>query len=155
MYTQKSGKYTMKHRPGFGLIFVLFMLFLTACSRDGSTSSANASSGPQDVQVTLSDYRVDSSITTFTAGKPYRFIVSNNGQAIHEFMVMSPMSMGNTPMDQMDKTALTYISSIDPNQKKTVEYTFPSSSTTQTLEFSCHLSNHYELGMKLPVKVNK
>ncbi len=150
----------MKHRLGFGLMVMLFMLVLAACSRDGSTasgdtSSASASSGTQNVQVTLSEYKVASSATTFTAGTRYHFVVTNSGQTAHEFMVMQPMDMGNMPMDQMDKMALAHITNINPGQTQTINYTFPSSSTTQSLEFSCHLSGHYEQGMKLPIKVNK
>lgn len=150
----------MQHRLGFGLLFVLFMLVLAACSRDGSTasgstSSASSSSGPQDIQVTLSDYKVASSITTFTAGNRYHFAVTNSGRTAHEFMVMQPMDMGNMPMDQMDKMALAHITNINPGETQTIDYTFPSSSATQSLEFSCHLPGHYEQGMKLPLKVNK
>ena len=150
----------MKHRLGFGLLVMLFMLVLAACSRDGSTASSGTSStstasGTQNVQVTLSEYKVASSTTTFTAGTRYHFVVNNNGQAAHEFMVMQPMAMGNMPMGQMDKLALAHITNINPGQTQTIDYTFPSSSATQSLEFACHFSGHYEQGMKLPVKVNK
>jgi uncharacterized cupredoxin-like copper-binding protein len=136
------------------------MLVLAACSRDGSTassstSSANTASGAQNVQVALSDYKVASSTTTFTAGTQYHFVVTNNGQTAHEFMVMQPMSMGNMPMSQMDKMAFAHISNINPGQTQTINYTFPSSSASQSLELACHLPGHYEQGMKLPVKVNK
>ncbi len=145
----------MKHRLSIGLLFVFFILILSACSRDGSTASGSTSSGSQDVQVTLSEYKVVSSMITFTAGSRYHFVVTNSGQAAHEFMVMQPMDMGNMPMSQMDQMALTHITNINPGETQTIDYTFTPSNAGQSLEFSCHLPGHYEQGMKLPVTVKK
>ncbi len=150
----------MKHRFGFGFLVVLFMLVLAACSRDGSiastgTSAGSASSGSQNVQVTLSEYKVVSSTTTFTVETHYHFVVTNSGKTAHEFMVMQPMAMGNMPMNQMDKMALTHIPNINPGETQTIDYTFPASSAATSLEFSCHFPGHYEQGMKLPVTVKK
>lgn len=145
----------MKQRFVFGLFFVMLLFIVAACSREGTLAGSGSGTGPQDVQVSLADFKVSSSVTTFTAGAPYRFMVTNNGKVAHEFMAMSPMTMGNMPMDQMDKMAYTYIDIVNPGETKSVNYTFPSSATGKSIEFSCHLPGHYEAGMKLPVTVSK
>jgi hypothetical protein len=48
--------------------------------------------GCQEDQVTLSDKKVETSLTTFTAGMPYHFVVMNTGHIAHQFS-MIPMGM--------------------------------------------------------------
>jgi len=79
----------MKYRHGAGLLAMLSILVvvLAAC---GGTSTAP--SGSQEVQVTLSEYKITSSVTTFSPGTPYHFVVTNKGRIAHEFMMM-PMDI--------------------------------------------------------------
>jgi uncharacterized cupredoxin-like copper-binding protein len=108
------------------------------------------------VPVTLSDFKVSSSTTTFSAGTPYHFVVTNNGKTVHELMVLPSMEgMGSMSMDDMHKQSLAMIDSIAPGESKTVNITFPSSSVGSSLELACHLPGHYEAGMKLPITVSK
>ena len=143
----------LKQRCAFGLFFVLLLLVFVGCGRDGATTSSGSPNSTQNVQVTLTDFKVSSSMTTFSAGTPYHFVVKNDGKTAHEFMVMQPMAMGNMPMDQMDKMAYTSIDRLNPGETKSVDYTFASSTAGKSIEFSCHLSGHYEAGMKLPITV--
>jgi len=143
----------LKQRCAFGLFFVLLLLVFVGCGRDGTTTSSGSPTGTRDVQVTLTDFKVSSSMTTFSAGTPYHFVVKNEGKTAHEFMVMQPMAMGNMPMDQRDKMAYTFIDTLTPGETKSVDYTFSSSAAGKNIEFSCHLSGHYEAGMKLPITV--
>jgi len=130
-------------------ILSLMVLVLAAC---GGTSSGNSN----QVNVTLSDFKVQSSQTTFVPGQTYHFVVSNDGNTNHEFMVMPPMNTGMNDMQQMDKMALHYIRSdqLPSKASQSFDYTFPSSSAQQSLEFSCHLPGHYEAGMHLPISVH-
>jgi uncharacterized cupredoxin-like copper-binding protein len=143
----------LKQRCAFGLFFVLLLLVFVGCGRDGITTSSGSPTGTRDVQVTLTDFKVSSSMTTFSAGTPYHFVVKNDGKTAHEFMVMQPMAMGNMPMGQMDKMAYTSIGTLNPGEIKSVDYTFASSVAGKSIEFSCHLPGHYEAGMKLPITV--
>ena len=126
----------------------LIVLALAAC---GGTSSGNSN----QVNVSLSDFKVQSSQTTFVPGQTYHFVVTNDGNTNHEFMVMTPMNTDMNGMQQMDKMALYYISSdqLPSKASKSFDYTFPSSAAQQSLEFSCHLPGHYEAGMRLSITV--
>src|SRR5574340_1310680 len=67
-------------------VFVLLFagLVLSACS--GSSGSKKA----VDVTVTLTDFKFESSLTTFEQGVPYHFIVTNKGSVEHELAIMPP-----------------------------------------------------------------
>ncbi len=75
----------MKHRRLFGGILVLLLLLLAACSGAGGESTP---SGSRQVQVTETDFKITSSVTTFTAGTSYHFVITNAGRTAHEFMIM-------------------------------------------------------------------
>ena len=109
------------------------------------------------MQITETDFHIASSVTTFLPGKTYSFIVTNQGKAMHEFMIMpeSAASMSDMSMGSMDKSALASLGMIDPGQTQTLEYTFPTSAAGSHLEFACHFSGHYEAGMKLDVTVKR
>lgn len=130
----------MNHRVIPGLFGLLLTVLLAACG--GTTSS------PNQVNVTLSEFKIQSSQTNFTPGTTYHFVVTNNGHTSHEFMVMQPMS-ADMSMDQMDSMALYHIdaSQLPPGASKSFDYTFPASAAKQPLEFACHLPGHYEAGM--------
>ncbi|HYU75869.1 MAG TPA: hypothetical protein VEL31_24615 [Ktedonobacteraceae bacterium] len=139
----------MKYRVIFGSLLILLTIVLSACG--GSSSS----SGSQDVSVTLSDFKVSAPTTTFSAGTPYHFVVTNNGKMVHEFMILPPLAgMGSMSMDDLHNQSLVMIDSIAPGESKTVDVTFPSSSVGSSLELACHLPGHYEAGMKLPITVS-
>jgi uncharacterized cupredoxin-like copper-binding protein len=108
------------------------------------------------VNVSLSEFKIDASLTTFTPGKPYHFVLMNKGQTAHEFMIMpkSEGSMSGMPMGDMDKMAMAAVDNIAPGETKTLDYTFPSSAANSQPEFACYLLGHYEAGMKQEVRVN-
>lgn len=88
---------------------------------------------PVDVNVSLSEFKIDSSLTTFQAGVPYHFIVVNNGKIGHEINI-----------GQSAHAALAVGATV------TLDVTFGQQGP---LEFTCHLPAHYEAGMKLPVTI--
>jgi uncharacterized cupredoxin-like copper-binding protein len=107
------------------------------------------------VNVTLSDFKIASTVSTFTAGTLYHFVVTNSGKTAHEFMLMpSAMNMNGMSMGDMDKMALVHIQQFNPGETKTIDYTFASSTAGSHPEFACHLPGHYEAGMKLDVAVS-
>jgi uncharacterized cupredoxin-like copper-binding protein len=133
-------------------LFMLALLLLAACGgREDSTSSTSA----VQVQVKEADFTISSSVTSFTPGTSYHFVVTNNGATTHEFMIM-PKAEGNMsgmPMGKMDKMALASIDTINPGETKTLDYTFPSSAANSHPQFVCYLPGHYEAGMKQDVTV--
>ena len=131
----------MKLRLALGMVLMMFVVILAAC---GGTSSST----PNQVNVTLSEFTIQSAQTAFTAGTTYHFVVTNSGKTPHEFMVMPKgMNMGNMSMDEMHKAALAMIDNVAPGETKTVDYTFAQSTVGQQLELACHLPGHYEAGM--------
>jgi uncharacterized cupredoxin-like copper-binding protein len=112
-----------------------------------------------EVNVTLTEFGFESSVTEFRTGIPYRFVVTNVGAVNHEFMIMPPLSedqMGMAmDMHELDETALAMIEEDEllPGVTKSLEYTFTETAPSGTLEFACHTPGHYEAGMKLPITV--
>jgi uncharacterized cupredoxin-like copper-binding protein len=144
-----------------GAFFALLLLTLAACA--GSTSSRampgmsggmSASSGAsaQVVTVTLSDFKIEASQTTFKTGVPYRFVVTNSAKstANHEFVIVRPMTMA-----EMDKMTLHRIdaSQLPPGATQSFDLTFTNPAPAGQLECACHIGNHYQLGMHTPITV--
>jgi uncharacterized cupredoxin-like copper-binding protein len=135
----------------FWLALVLLTLAVTTGwgSRSGNT-----------VNVTLTEYKITASQTTFTTGVKYHFVVTNQGQGSHELMLMPPvngdMGMGSN-MGDLDKMALARVdeSHLPPGANQSFDYTFTDPAATGKLEFACHVGDHYEMGMRLPITVTK
>ncbi len=142
----------MKFRLVLGLFLVPFLLFLAAC---GSSTTSSGTQQGQTVQVTLSDNKVESSLTTFTAGMPYHFVITNMGHVAHQF-AMTPMGMDmeHMSLDEMHHSALFMYDSVAPGEIRTFDYTFAMSSTGRSFEFVCGTQGHYGAGMQLPFMVN-
>lgn len=119
-------------------------LALVACGSGGNS--------PTQVKVTLNDYEITSSTTTFQTGVPYHFVITNDGAVEHEFEVMPPDSSQLT-QEQVDSMRLAGIDSITPGQTATLDYTFSTAAPEGTLEFACHLPGHYDAGMHTSIVV--
>lgn len=132
------------------LVFVVALtLLLTACAGQRST----------EVKITLTEFSIESSITDFQVGVPYRFVVTNQGLVNHELMIMPPLEedMMGMDMHELDEMALAMIEEdeLTPGTTKSFDYTFAEPAPAGTLEFACHTPNHYEEGMKLPIVVKQ
>jgi uncharacterized cupredoxin-like copper-binding protein len=111
---------------------------------------------PIEVQITLTDFGIESALSTFEVGQPYHLVINNEGALNHELMVMEPMMGGmEMSMEEMDEMALAMIEEDDlpPGSTQTLDITFTEEDAAANLEFACHVSGHYEAGMKLPITV--
>lgn len=99
------------------------------------------------VTITLVDMKVSASQTTFAAGQPYTFVITNQGRSVHEFVIEQRGDV-DKPLQQGDQQA--EASNIAPGQTATMTWTFPAPGAHK---FSCHLPGHYEAGMTLYVDV--
>jgi len=150
----------VKYRFVVAFFLVTFMLVLAACGSSSTTSGSQQGqttpSGSQTVQVTLSDTKVDSSLTTFTAGMPYHFVVTNTGQVAHQF-VMKPMGMDMEHMsvDEMHHASLFMYDSVAPGETRMFDYTFAPSAAGQSFQFACYSLGHYETGMPFMVNTHQ
>ncbi len=123
----------------------LFLTIPLVAMANRTLAESSADSKPVDVTVTLSEYKFQSSLTTFSQGVPYRFIVMNAGRKEHEFAIM-PKGVSDT------SKALVEVDEDDlpPNTTVTRTFTF---NQTGDFEFACHVGHHYEKGMVLPIVV--
>jgi uncharacterized cupredoxin-like copper-binding protein len=140
----------MKHLPVVvrGTLFAALLLFVAACG-------GNTSASTQPVQITLTEFHIASSVTRFTPGVPYQFIITNKGKLAHEFMIMpkNEGDMSMMPMSQMDKLALAKVENIKPGTTVTLTYTFAQRAAGTHPQFACYYPGHYMAGMKLDVTV--
>jgi len=140
---------TMPRTAKLGLLLVLAMaVTLTACG-------GSASGGPQTVNVIEQEMSITSSVTAFTAGVSYHFVITNKGTMPHEFLIMAPTPDPST-VAQARQAALVTIASSDlpAGATKTVDFTFPKAVPDGSLEMACHLPGHYEAGMHLSITVH-
>lgn len=131
-------------------LMMVIVLGMAACG-----GTAKASHKSVDVQVTLNEFTIDSSITEFTVGVPYHFTITNNGASPHEFEIMPPVS-GQVSPEQIQQMELagTDKDQLPAGGSITLDYTFTQAYPSGTMEFSCHLPGHYESGMHTPIVVN-
>ena len=132
-------------------VIIATSLLLSAC---GPSKNPD---GSVNVEVTLTDFGIESNLDTFEVGVPYHFIITNDGQVNHELMIMQPMMEGmmDMTMEEMDAMALAYVEEdeLTPGTTQTLDYTFTEPAATGSLELGCHIEGHYEAGMKLPITV--
>lgn len=128
---------------------------VTATTETATTASAGASSKPVTVDITASEFSFDSPMTTFKVGVPYHFVVHNTGDKEHEFMIVKPIAAGAMDMEAMDEMAVGHIEEDDLQAGDTasVDVTFDKPYPAGTLEFACHIEDHYQEGMVLPIVV--
>lgn len=108
------------------------------------------------VDITLSDNKIKSSLTTFQVGVPYTFVITNKGNHGHNFNINTPVSATGS-LDAALSSALLVVTKdkLSSGASVTIEYTFPDSAAGALLEISCLIRKHYEDGMLLPITVTK
>ena len=124
-------------------------LIASACSGGGSGSG-----GTVDVNITASDFKIESSLTNFQQGVTYHFIVKNTGSVAHEVYIIAPAT-GTLTSDQAKQQAIAGVGSdvLTAGSTATFDYTFTQAYPAGSLELACHVSGHYEAGMHLGIVV--
>ena len=112
-----------------------------ACGRQAVPSASE----PKQVDITLSEFKVESSRIAFVRDTTYQFKITNKGQFTHEFMVMPPGHQGH-----MASVLHVEADDLPSGGIMTQDIIFPAAGT---YEMDCHLPGHYEAGMKLLVEV--
>lgn len=131
---------------------IALSLILSACVPSGPSTNPD---GSINVDVTLTDFGMESSLTTFEAGKTYRFTIKNNGAIAHEFVIAEPLMAGEDHGDEMEMMHEGLVIEVEedelpPGATVTVDATFPDHVDGE-LEFACHIEGHYEAGMRSPI----
>src|SRR5436305_6258547 len=88
---------------GTTLLLGLLVMAIAGCG--AKAAGAAATNGVTNVQISLTEFKVTSSLDTFTVGKQYHFVVTNAAQAQHELMVM-PTAKGTASEDERDAAEL-------------------------------------------------
>lgn len=154
-------------------ILVLMMFLVTACGsptpaatqaptqpaateapvQSSPTETSAVGAGTQ-VDITLADNTIESSMTTFQVGVPYTFVITNTGRRAHNFNINPPVSVAGSLNTALDNALLIVEQQqLGAGASVTVEYTFPESAVSQPLEFSCLIRQHYEDEMFLPITI--
>ena len=102
-----------------------------------------------DVEVSLLDGDIESSVTHFKVGETYTFNVTNNGSMPHEFVIEVAGAV-DEPLEGDAGPA--EIEPFDAGTTQTIEFTFTEAGIFQ---FACHVPGHYEAGMALTVHVTE
>ncbi len=146
----------MLHTKLFLLMALIGAVLLSACG----TNQANPN-GPVTVKVTLKEFTVESSVEEFKPGVRYHFVLKNEGQVAHEFMIMpvtmDGMGMSNLSgmsMEEKDSMALMMVpqEQLAPGATAQADYTF-ASIPQGNIEIVCTLPGHFEAGMHMPISV--
>jgi uncharacterized cupredoxin-like copper-binding protein len=118
------------------------------------TATTAPAGNTTQVDIKLADNTIESSLTTFQAGVPYTFVITNSGSHPHNFNITTPVSVAGS-LEAALSSALVAVpqSRLGPGASVTVEYTFPDTAIGQPLEFSCLIRRHYEDGMLLAITV--
>jgi len=140
----------------FIVVVLLGILLLTACAARQTEGQVNPD-GSVNVDVILKDFSIESSVTEFTPGVQYHFVVTNEGQVAHEFMILpvsEHMGMSDMSMEEFDEMALMMIpiEQLSVGATAKAEYTF-SKIPDAKLELVCMTSGHFEAGMHVPIAI--
>ena len=129
-------------RIALGTVAILVVMFLVG-ARGFSVNQSGGS--PAEVQIILSDFRIESPQTTFSTDEPYRFVIKNEGTLPHDWAIM-PRGETDTgrALIQIDESQL------QPGATVTEELAF---AQTGDFEFACYVPGHYEAGMLLPITI--
>jgi uncharacterized cupredoxin-like copper-binding protein len=147
-----------KMRKILGLVILMSIaaLILAACGAQaapgtsGGASSVNPSGAqPVTVTVTVTEFKFETSMTTFKVGVPYHFVLTNTGKYPHEFDISNAGASLTNLLAKVSKDSL------GPGATATLDYTFTQPAPAGTLAFTCHLPGHYEQGMNVPIVVEQ
>ncbi len=148
----------MKYRFMFIMILGVILLVLAGCggaastpsgtpgsqsSPPGSQATATTTTTPsqaQVVHVTISDSGISADRSTFYAGMPYHFVVTNTGQAAYQFMMGQGgwgWQNGRMPMGWQRQMTPYWFYQIAPGATQTFDYTFPAAAVGQPVRFGC------------------
>ncbi|HEX6579591.1 MAG TPA: cupredoxin domain-containing protein [Actinomycetota bacterium] len=125
-----------------------FALLTVACG-DGSDVGSGTEQDPRTIEVTaLDDPAFDPSTIEVAAGETVRFVVTNTGEADHEFVVgdMEMQEMAEEQaMEGMHGHAQAMAAlALEPDATAETVLTFEEAGE---LFYGCHVDGHYEAGM--------
>lgn len=140
----------MTHRV---LPMLLIAVAMVACS---SNETGNRGSDPRTVEVRMSDdLRFDPSTIAVASGETVRFVLVNEGQAVHEFLIGDEAAQTEFEEEMAGGVHhdIDAGMAVEPGQTETFDYTFPD--TAGELLAGCHEPGHYVGGMVAIITVGE
>ncbi len=137
--------------------FMLGGLVVAATSGLDTGGHGAAPEDPRTVNVTMTDrLTFEPSEITVAPGETVRFVVTNAGEAVHEFLIGDEAAQAEFEAemsggDEMDHDASSGVN-VDPGQTEAFEYTF--ADTAGVVLAGCHEPGHYAGGMMSTVEVS-
>ena len=141
-------------------VIVAFMLGgLVVASTSGlDTGGHSADAGDaRTVEVTMTDgLTFEPNEITVAPGETVRFVVTNAGEAVHEFLIGDDAAQAEFEAEmageeEMDHDTSSGVS-VDPGHTETFEYTF--GDTDEVLLAGCHEPGHFDGGMVATIQVS-
>ena len=155
--SRAAGTYDRRVRLGPLALFAVVAACAPGVRASGASSDAlaRASDDPIEVRVTIVEFAVTSSRTTFVAGQRYRFVVANEGTLPHELLVIPPLRPGAVSLEASRARALGVIEArnLAPGGTHALDLAFDRAYPAGSLELACHIVGHYEAGQRLPIVV--
>ena len=150
--------------PSFGsgalaAVIVAFMLGgLVVASASGlDTGGHGSAADARTVEVSMTDeLRFEPDTITVAPGETVRFVVTNTGESVHEFLIGDEAAQAGFEAEmsggeEMDHDTGAGVS-VDPGQTETFDYTF--GDTDEMILAGCHEPGHYEGGMVATIDVS-
>lgn len=136
------------------LVAAALGLVLAACSSPEGSSAAPAGE-PRTVLVRMTDeLHFEPADISVAAGETVRFELTNDGQAVHEFLIGDEAAQAEFEAammsGEMDHPADAGVS-VDRGQTGTFDYTFGDAGTEPLA--GCHEPGHYDAGMVATITV--
>jgi plastocyanin len=112
--------------------------------------TATPDDGAQPIEVSLLDsLEIKPSKITVEAGKPVRFIITNEGALEHDFFIGSDREQKQRESGQGEPGPDRYVA-VPPGETVTLLYVFPSAGKTIA---GCVIPGHYSAGMKATIVI--
>jgi uncharacterized cupredoxin-like copper-binding protein len=144
-------------------VIVAFMLGgLVVAGASGLDTGGHAAADEDEaadartVEVTMTDQLAfEPSEITVAPGETVRFVVTNAGESVHEFLIGDEAAQAEFEAEmsggeEMDHDTGSGVS-VDPGQTETFDYTFPD--TDEVILAGCHEPGHYAGGMVATIEV--
>src|SRR5215204_2136894 len=120
---------------------------MTTPGHAAATTTGSDQTAAEQVAATLTEFRIELAPTTLHAGRPYTFVVTNDGTVTHEF-VIERRGATHEPLVAGDQMAM--LEGMAPGESRTLEWTFADPGSYQ---LACHEPGHYEAGQFLVIEV--
>jgi uncharacterized cupredoxin-like copper-binding protein len=135
-----------------GFLVLPLVLVLAACS--GGNSAGSGTDEPRTIEVrTTDELRFEPVEITVSAGETVRFEITNDGGAVHEFLIGDEAAQEEFAEEMAEGGGHHETDAgvtVEPGETETFEYTFEAAGE---LLAGCHEPGHYEGGMVASISV--